>query len=49
MTETVQTIVELFHKGGLFMWPLLVCSIVTVTTIILRSIALAGEETFCRW
>ena len=38
--STVQTIVSFFGKGGLFMWPLLVCSIVAVTTIILRTIAL---------
>ena len=36
----MQTIVSFFGKGGLFMWPLLVCSIVAVTTIILRTIAL---------
>ncbi|MEP6937197.1 MAG: MotA/TolQ/ExbB proton channel family protein [Chthoniobacterales bacterium] len=29
-----------FSKGGLFVWPLLACSIVAVTTIILRTIAL---------
>ena len=28
MTETFQTMVSFFTKGGLFMWPLLVCSIV---------------------
>ena len=38
--ETVQTITSFFVKGGLFMWPLLVCSIVSVTTMILRGIAL---------
>jgi len=38
--ETVQTITSFFVKGGLFMWPLLLCSIVSVTTIILRGIAL---------
>jgi biopolymer transport protein ExbB len=37
---TMQTIVSFFGKGGLFMWPLLACSIVAVTTIILRTIAL---------
>ena len=37
---TVQTILSFFGKGGLFMWPLLACSIVAVTTIILRTIAL---------
>ena len=33
-----------FAKGGLFMWPLLVCSIVSVTTIILRTIALREKN-----
>jgi len=28
---TVQTIMSFFIKGGLFMWPLLACSIVAVT------------------
>ncbi|MGA7273224.1 MAG: MotA/TolQ/ExbB proton channel family protein [Candidatus Udaeobacter sp.] len=29
-----------FTRGGLFMWPLLACSIVSVTTMILRGLAL---------
>ena len=33
-----------FTKGGIFMWPLLVCSIVAVTTIILRTIALREKN-----
>jgi biopolymer transport protein ExbB len=37
---TMQTITDFFSKGGLFMWPLLIASIVSVTTIILRMIAL---------
>jgi biopolymer transport protein ExbB len=37
---TVQTIMSFFVKGGLFMWPLLACSIVSVTTMILRGMAL---------
>jgi len=41
---TVQTIMSFFVKGGLFMWPLLVCSIVSVTTIILRGIALREKN-----
>jgi biopolymer transport protein ExbB len=36
----LQTMTAFFSKGGLFMWPLLICSIVSVTTIILRTIAL---------
>ncbi|HAF02476.1 MAG TPA: MotA/TolQ/ExbB proton channel family protein [Spartobacteria bacterium] len=42
--ETVQTIMSFFVKGGLFMWPLLVCSIVSVTTMILRGIALREKN-----
>jgi biopolymer transport protein ExbB len=41
---TVQTIMSFFVKGGLFMWPLLACSIVSVTTIILRGIALREKN-----
>ena len=41
---TVQTIMSFFVKGGLFMWPLLACSIVAVTTIILRGIALREKN-----
>src|SRR6185503_15658443 len=36
----LKTMTDFFEKGGLFMWPLMVCSIVSVTTIILRTIAL---------
>src|SRR5438046_9248999 len=42
--ETVRTIMSFFVKGGLFMWPLLVCSIVSVTTMILRGIALREKN-----
>jgi len=35
-----KTVWEFFASGGLFMWPLLACSILAVTTIILRGIAL---------
>jgi biopolymer transport protein ExbB len=41
---TVQTIMSFFVKGGLFMWPLLACSIISVTTIILRGIALREKN-----
>src|SRR5260370_12305533 len=41
---TVQTIISFFIKGCLFMWPLLACSIVAVTTIILRGIALREKN-----
>jgi len=40
MTELFQTIISFFTRGGLFMWPLLICSIVTVATIILSGLAL---------
>src|SRR5258708_38104897 len=41
---TVQTIMSFFVKGGLFMWPLLACSIVSVTTMILRGMALREKN-----
>ena len=44
MTETLQTMVSFFTKGGLFMWPLLACSIVTVTTIILSILTLRERK-----
>src|SRR2546430_10189597 len=40
MSEIFQAIAGFFAKGGVFMWPLLVCSIVSLTTIILRTLAL---------
>ena len=36
----VNTVLGFFARGGLFMWPLLACSIVSVTTMILRGLAL---------
>src|SRR5437660_12491986 len=42
--ETVQTIMSFFVRGGLFMWPLLACSIVSVTTMILRGVALRQKK-----
>jgi biopolymer transport protein ExbB len=44
MSEVFQTITGFFAKGGIFMWPLLVCSIVALTTIILRSLALREKN-----
>src|SRR5438445_11487922 len=38
--ETVNTVLGFFSKGGLFMWPLLACSIVSVAIMILRGLAL---------
>src|SRR5260221_1633919 len=42
--ESLQTVTGFFTHGGIFMWPLLVCSIVAVTTIILRSFALREKN-----
>ena len=44
MSEVFQTITGFFAKGGIFMWPLLVCSIVSLTTIILRTLALREKH-----
>src|SRR4051812_43768712 len=44
MIEILQSLSSFFVKGGTFMWPLLVCSIVAVTTIILRTIALREKN-----
>ena len=46
MTETLQTMVSFFTRGGFFMWPLLACSIVTVTTIVLSILTLREEKGF---
>src|SRR5213080_1048550 len=42
--ETVNTVFGFFAKGGLFMWPLLACSIVSVTIMILRGLALQRKR-----
>src|SRR4051812_47244729 len=44
MTDTFHTMVNFLNKGGMFMWPLLVCSIVTVTTIVLASLTLRERK-----
>ena len=44
MPEALHSVTSFFLKGGLFMWPLLVCSVVAVTTIILRTIALREKN-----
>ena len=44
MPEALQSVTGFFTKGGLFMWPLLLCSIVAVTTIILRTFALREKN-----
>jgi biopolymer transport protein ExbB len=42
--EALQSFTGFFTKGGLFMWPLLICSIVSLTTIILRTFALREKH-----
>src|SRR5947209_16220396 len=44
MSNVFETIVGFFAKGGIFMWPLLICSIVAVTVIILRTLALREKN-----
>jgi biopolymer transport protein ExbB len=40
ISDVAQTVMSFFAKGGLFMWPLLICSLFAVTTMILRGFAL---------
>jgi biopolymer transport protein ExbB/TolQ len=44
MPGTVNAIIGFFTRGGLFLWPLLACSIVSVTTMILRGFALREKN-----
>src|SRR5438132_10866948 len=44
MADALQTFTSFFVKGGILMWPLLVCSIFAVTTIILRTMALREQN-----
>jgi biopolymer transport protein ExbB len=44
MPEALQSVTSFFIAGGIFMWPLLVCSIVSVTVIILRTFALQEKN-----
>jgi biopolymer transport protein ExbB len=44
MIDTLQTMISFFTRGGLFMWPLLICSIVMVTTIVLSFLTLREEK-----
>jgi biopolymer transport protein ExbB len=44
MSDVFQNIIGFFTKGGIFMWPLLVCSIVSLTIIILRTLALREKN-----
>ena len=43
-TNPLQSVVDFLLRGGLFMWPLLICSIVALTVIILRSMALRRKN-----
>src|SRR5436189_3247720 len=40
----VDVVLGFFSRGGLFMWPLLACSIVSVTIMILRGLALRRKN-----
>src|ERR1700726_1878957 len=44
MSEAFQSVIGFFAKGGIFMWPLLLCSIFSLTTIILRVLALREKH-----
>jgi biopolymer transport protein ExbB len=44
MSEPFHSIIGFFAKGGVFMYPLLVCSIFSLTTIILRALALREKN-----
>jgi biopolymer transport protein ExbB len=44
MLDAFQSVIGFFQKGGVFMWPLLACSIVSLTTIILRVLALREKH-----
>jgi biopolymer transport protein ExbB len=43
-TNPLQSMIDFILRGGLFMWPLLICSIVALTVIILRAIALRRKN-----
>jgi biopolymer transport protein ExbB len=44
MSQVLEAVWGFFSKGGVFMWPLLVCSIVALTVIILRTLALREKN-----
>jgi biopolymer transport protein ExbB len=44
MPDTVNSVWTFFSTGGLFMWPLLACSIVAVTVMIMRGMALRRKN-----
>jgi biopolymer transport protein ExbB len=44
MTDLLHTMVSFMNKGGPFMWPLLLCSIVTVATIVMAAMTLRERK-----
>jgi biopolymer transport protein ExbB len=44
MNEILNTMMTFMNKGGPFMWPLLLCSIVTVATIVLAAMTLRERK-----
>lgn len=40
MNDNIHSVLSFFQRGGIFMYPLLICSVVAVTTIIMRGFAL---------
>lgn len=42
--NAAESVLDFLTRGGLFMWPLLICSIVAVTVMILRGIALRRKN-----
>ncbi len=42
--QPVQSVTAFLAKGGFFMWPLLICSVVAMTVIILRMLALRERK-----
>ncbi len=42
--EIAQDVIGFFTRGGIFMWPLLICSLFAVTTMILRGFALRRKS-----
>ncbi|MDQ6655763.1 MAG: hypothetical protein M3Y80_08125, partial [Verrucomicrobiota bacterium] len=44
LPDAANSVLHFLSTGGLFMWPLLACSIVAVTTIIMRSMALRRKN-----
>jgi biopolymer transport protein ExbB len=43
-TNPFASVLDFLVRGGLFMWPLLICSVVALTVIILRTIALRRKN-----